>query len=126
MPPLFPCLGVSLLVEMELKKSTSYVAALLCSLRAGQFRLRSVLRSAALWDGPGVSLLARFLPGEVDAAAELVAAAGGGGGCGLGVSLPLTPGVIFSIKLRAILAKVWAVGWTASTAHPALQTVCSD
>jgi hypothetical protein len=65
-----------LLVEMELKNST-YVAALLCSLRAGQFRLRSVLRSAVLWDGPGVSLLARFLPGEVDAAAELVAAAGG-------------------------------------------------
>jgi hypothetical protein len=103
---LFPCLGVSLLVEMELKKSTSYVAALLCSLRAGQLRLRSVLRSADLWDGPGVSLLARFLPGEVDAAAELVAAAGGGGSCGLGVSLPRTPGVIFSIRLSAILAKV--------------------
>jgi hypothetical protein len=107
---------------MELKNSTSYVAALLCSLRAGHFRLRSVLRSAVLWEGPGVSLLALFLPGEVDAAAELVAAAGGDGGGGLGVSLPRTPGVIFSIKLRAILAKVLAVGWTASTAQPALQT----
>jgi hypothetical protein len=35
---------------------------------------------------------------------------GRAGGGGLGVSLPRTPGVIFSIKLRAILAKVWAVG----------------
>ncbi len=34
---------------------------------------------------------------------------------------PAYPGVIFSIKLRAIFAKVWAVGFTASTAQPPRQ-----
>jgi hypothetical protein len=44
------------------------VAALLCSLICGHLRLLSVLLSSDLDAGPGVSLLALFLPGEVVAA----------------------------------------------------------